>query len=145
VNTDRAVRDLVARCCDAVARGDADAWVECWDDDGVWLLAGRDPVSGADALRRTFSVARAELELCVPEILFGWVDPDGDRATARWYVREVQRTRWAAGVELVGCYDDELVRTEAGWRFARRRFWIVYRAPRLLPGEVFRPPPPAGP
>jgi len=137
------VRDLVARLCDAVARGDVDDWVACWRDDGVWELAGRPAVRGAAALRAAFADARGPLELCVQEPLFGWVEVSDPAATARWYVRELQRSRTGYGEELLGCYDDLVVRDEAGWRFARRRFWVVYRGPRPVPGEVFRPPPPA--
>jgi hypothetical protein len=68
----------------------------------------------------------------------------GDTASARWYLRETQRSA-DGGRELVGCYDDVVVRDDRGWRFSRRRFWVLYRGGRDLDGEVFRPPPPAGP
>ena len=84
-------------------------------------------------------------ELCVPELLFGWIDGDGDAAVGRWYVREVQRTRTGTGQELVGWYDDRIVRDRGEWRFARRRFWLLYRGPRSVAGEVLRPPSPASP
>jgi hypothetical protein len=143
VDAEQAVRDLLARLCDAVARGDVDAWCACWRDDGVWEGPGFGPVRGAGALRDEFSRQRAQLELCIQELLFGWVDVSDPAATARWYVRETQRARAGYGEELVGCYDDLAVRDEHGWRFARRRFWLLYRGPRPVPGEVFRTPPPA--
>jgi len=143
VDPDQAVRDLMARTCDAVARGDVDAWCGCWRDDGVWEAAGRAPVRGVDALRRTFAEQRAKLDFCVLEPLFGWVEVSDPAATARWYVRETQRARTGYGEELVGCYDDLVVRDEQTWRFARRRFWLLYRGPRPVPGEVFRTPPAA--
>lgn len=142
MEADHGVRALVARSCDAVARADVDAWLACWHDDGTWLEPGRDPVVGQSALRAAFTTLSAGFELCVQEILSGWVEPAGDGATARWYVRETQRSD-GRGQELVGCYDDVVVRDEQGWRFARRRFWVLYRGPRDLPGEVFRRPPPA--
>jgi hypothetical protein len=142
VDSDQGVRALVARSCDAVARADADAWVSCWRDDGVWMVAGRDPVVGWTELREAFRASSARFELCVQEVLSGWVDREGARATARWYVRETQRSL-DGGQELLGCYDDTVVRDEHGWRFARRRFWVLYRGARDLPGEVFRRPPPA--
>lgn len=144
MNDDQAVRDVVAHLLDAVARGDVDAWVRCWHADGVWVLPGVGEVRGAAALREKFATLRAEYELCVQELLFGWVDVAGDRATGRWYLRELERPRHGTGQELLGCYDDVMVRDGAGWRFARRQFWVMSREPRPFTGDVLRPPPPAG-
>jgi hypothetical protein len=142
MNDDQGVRDLVAHLLDAVARGDVDAWVRCWHPDGVWVLPGVGEVRGTDALREKFATLRAEYELCVQELLFGWVDVTGDRATGRWYLRELQRSRRGTGQELLGCYDDAVVRDAGRWVFTGRRFWVLYRGPRLLAGDVLRPPPP---
>ncbi len=51
---------------------------------------------------------------------------DGDRATARAYIDGlIMALDNASGVQAIGFYDDELVRTAAGWRIARRRFTPV--------------------
>lgn len=51
---------------------------------------------------------------------------DGDRATARAYVDAlIMAQDNATGVQAAGSYDDELVRTDAGWRITRRRFTTV--------------------
>lgn len=51
---------------------------------------------------------------------------DGDRATARAYVDAVIMSRDnTSGVNAAGFYDDELVRTDSGWRISRRRFTTV--------------------
>jgi 3-phenylpropionate/cinnamic acid dioxygenase small subunit len=50
---------------------------------------------------------------------------DGDRATARTYVDMIMVSDNKSGVNAVGYYDDEIVRTEDGWRIARRRFTPV--------------------
>ncbi|WP_349268288.1 polyketide cyclase [Mycolicibacterium parafortuitum] len=50
----------------------------------------------------------------------------GDTATAHAYVDAlVMAPGNASGVNAAGFYDDELVRTEAGWRIAKRRFTTV--------------------
>ncbi|MDA8046295.1 MAG: nuclear transport factor 2 family protein [Actinomycetota bacterium] len=52
------------------------------------------------------------------------IDIQDDRATARTYVHAVLNVdrddpdRW---MDVIGHYDDELVRTPEGWRIARRR------------------------
>lgn len=51
---------------------------------------------------------------------------DGDRATARTYVDGlILAPDNASGVSAVGIYDDELLRTDQGWRIARRVFTAV--------------------
>jgi hypothetical protein len=51
---------------------------------------------------------------------------DGDRAEARTYVDGLIMFGDAgSGVNAVGFYDDDIVRTAAGWRIARRRFTPV--------------------
>ena len=51
---------------------------------------------------------------------------DGDRAEARTYVDGLIMFGDAgSGVNAIGFYDDDIVRTAAGWRIARRRFTPV--------------------
>ncbi len=137
---DVAIRGLLADMLDAVARGDADAWGGCWTDDGVWVIPGHGELVGQDAVTR-FAELRDEYELCVQALLSGRADAEGDVGTGRWYFREMQRRSTGEASELIGCYDDEYRRTPAGWRFARRRFWILYRGAVTLDGTVHRAPP----
>lgn len=54
----------------------------------------------------------------------------GDTAAARTYVDALIMTADnQAGVNGIGFYDDELVRTADGWRIARRRFTAVRVSP----------------
>lgn len=54
------------------------------------------------------------------------VTVDGDTATARTYVDALILAQDnSSGVNAAGFYDDEFVRTDAGWRLARRRFTTV--------------------
>ena len=51
---------------------------------------------------------------------------DGDRAEARTYVDAlIMLGNNSSGVNGIGYYDDQIVRTDAGWRIARRRFTVV--------------------
>ena len=51
---------------------------------------------------------------------------DGDRASARTYVDGlILAPDNASGVSAVGFYDDDLIRTDHGWRIARRVFTAV--------------------
>lgn len=54
------------------------------------------------------------------------IDSTGDRAVTRCYVDAlIFAPDNSSGVNAVGFYDDDLVRTAAGWRIARRRFTAV--------------------
>lgn len=51
---------------------------------------------------------------------------DGDRATARTYVDAwITGATDDSGINAIGFYDDELVRTDLGWRISRRVFTQV--------------------
>jgi hypothetical protein len=58
--------------------------------------------------------------------------PSGDGVAARSYVDAiVMASDNQTGTRAVGYYDDALVRTDEGWKIARRRFTMV-----LLPTEL---------
>jgi 3-phenylpropionate/cinnamic acid dioxygenase small subunit len=51
---------------------------------------------------------------------------DGEKATARTYIDGlIMAADNTSGVNAIGFYDDEIVRTEDGWRIARRRYTQV--------------------
>lgn len=51
---------------------------------------------------------------------------DGDKATARTYIDGlIMAADDNSGVNAIGFYDDEIVRTADGWRIARRRYTQV--------------------
>jgi hypothetical protein len=135
-----AVRQLVARYCDAVARFDADLFAALWTADAVWETAERDFV-GRDVVAKVFTKARGRYALALQQVLSGLVeergpdDPPG-ALRATWQIREVQRTHDGEGVELYGTYRDVCVEGGDGWQFARRRFDPLYRGPIALPGTV---------
>jgi hypothetical protein len=50
----------------------------------------------------------------------------GDQAAARTYVDAwIMNVDGMSGINALGIYDDELVRTDDGWRIARRKFTSV--------------------
>jgi 3-phenylpropionate/cinnamic acid dioxygenase small subunit len=55
------------------------------------------------------------------------ISVDGDQAEARTYVDAlIMSAANDSGVNAVGFYDDGFVRTDTGWRIARRRFTMVH-------------------
>ena len=136
-----AVRQLAATCADAVSRGDREAFASLWAPGGRWSIPGlKDAVGGEAASDRLIELL-GQMEFMFQFLQGGQVWIEGDRAQARWYITEIGRTVEGKAVHFVGVYDDELVRTDAGWRFAGRRFSPVYRGSIDLPGKAYPAPP----
>ena len=135
-----AVRNLVGRYCDAVARFDAELFTSLWTDDAVWATAERDFV-GREVIAKVFAKARGRFALALQQVMSGFVedgrpdDPPG-ALRATWQIREVQLPHDGEGVELYGTYRDVCVPGPDGWRFARRRFDALYRGPIALSGTI---------
>jgi 3-phenylpropionate/cinnamic acid dioxygenase small subunit len=128
---DRAARqdivELLVRYATAIDGRDWDLLRRCFTPDchadyegiGVW--------HGIDELTRFMVDAHAGFGPTMHRISNAAVTVTGDRATARAYVDVVAMAPdGASGVTAVGWYDDELVRTDGGWRIARRRFTPIH-------------------
>lgn len=130
-----AIRALVSRYCDAVARRDLAAWGDTFAEDGVWEVLGRRAEGRAPAV----SLLEKLLEtvtwvIQVPD--FGLVEEiDGDRAGGRWYIHEWLRFADGRPALNIGVYQDRYRRTPEGWRFAHRRFSPLYMGPPDLSAE----------
>jgi 3-phenylpropionate/cinnamic acid dioxygenase small subunit len=120
------VSDLLVRYATAIDRRDWALFRTVFTDDcqldygeiGAWQ--GVDAVT--DFMERVHEMAGHTLHRLSNQV----ITVDRDRTTARTYVDAlIMAADNASGVNGIGFYDDELVRTEAGWRIARRRFTVV--------------------
>lgn len=116
-----AIEDLVARYCDAAARGDEAAFAACWAPDARWTGPGLDR-SGVAAITRAWATMRERYAVALQGLQSGTVRVHGDTATGRWWIREVLVTVDGTMRETVGRYDDEYVCGDDGWRIASRVF-----------------------
>lgn len=133
-----AIRNLIARLASSADGDDVEAYVALFTPDASWGLPGK-PRRGHEDIR-TGSLERRAEGLIGPGshtrhvVANVSVSVDGDRATAdaTWlfYVRTNDKPR----VGGMGTYHDDLVRTPAGWRLARRQITIDADLPRE-PGE----------
>lgn len=139
---DRAVRNLTARYCDAVARFDLDQFSSLWTDDAAWVVPGVATTEGRDRIARLFGKLRGAYALCTQELLSGWVapGPGAHEARARWQIRELQWKDDAPVACVIGVYSDRLVHQADGWRFVERQFDVLYRGPADLSGTVHPAP-----
>ena len=120
-----AIRTLVARYCDAVARKDAADWGDTWADDGAWQLMGQTS-SGREAVVERWNQLMAGFSFVLQTPNFGVIELSGDSATGRWYVTEQLRGKDDSVLLTMGVYHDEYTRTQQGWRFQQRRFDALY-------------------
>lgn len=108
-----AIRELIAGYALALDAGDFDECVQLFTGDGEFVVYGRS-FAGHEAIAMMFRDAPRGLHLTgVSRIEVG-----GDTATARTQVVFVR----AGDLHLrPALYDDNLVRRDGRWRFARRR------------------------
>jgi len=128
------ITELIARFTDAASRRDFATMPELFVEDAVWEADAEGlgfRHHGRDEIRRwlTDNPNRVEVVfyLAVPTV----VELDGpDHARTRTLMTELLRKLdTGEHLQLFGTYDDELVRRDGRWQFARRRFQLAYLRP----------------
>jgi len=119
-----AIRDLPARYCDFVWRGDIAGIVSLFTDDAAFITKGREReavVRGHAGLTKMYESAFADMDPR-PYIHNHVVDLKSSKhATGICYVELRSAKR---GMEWIGSgyYEDEYVKIGEKWKFASRRF-----------------------
>jgi ketosteroid isomerase-like protein len=92
--------------------------------DGIWAVPGIGlEVTGHAAIIAAAAAVTDKLEYIVQMNSPAVIKVEGDRASAQTVVRECGKYAGKqVALEVLGLYDDVLVRTDVGWRFARRNF-----------------------
>lgn len=120
-----AIRDLLAHYTYNGDRGRVAELAACFTADGVLEYPGASPVGPAAIAASLSSGTRSpKLKFVRHHITNPLIDVDGDTATARSYFTVYCNI----GPDHSGTYDDRLVRTADGWRFAHRRVRIDWQA-----------------
>ena len=109
------ILQLLYRYNHAIDSGDAEGWADTFTEDGSLDAAGQ-LISGREGLVEFASSVRGLRHLVANPV----VDISGDAATVRAYLLVFMGTAPA----MIGTYEDEVVRTPAGWRFAKRQFTV---------------------
>jgi uncharacterized protein (TIGR02246 family) len=130
-----AIEQLVARCCDAVARRAWDEVADLYVDDGLWAPPGME-ARGRTAIRDALEQVVGPHPLLVQIASNPMIAVTGDSATARWQIQEVGRDAKDQTITVLGTYDDTLTRTADGWRFTERRFDLLLFATHPSEGMV---------
>jgi len=118
------IRERFGAYSDATFRGDVEAWLANYADDGEWIMIEKSIV-GKAALRAQWASLFAAIDRMAFFTEIGAINVDDDRATARSYCREIVRYKNGSTRKLVGTYDDELIRKDGVWLFAKRKYQLL--------------------
>lgn len=110
----------------SATRGNLEAMVATFAPDGVWEVPGIEArFEGREAILAGASAITGTIEYMVQLNAPAIIEVDGDTATAHSIIRECGKYAGRqACLEVLGLYDDKLVRTADGWRFALRVFTV---------------------
>jgi ketosteroid isomerase-like protein len=118
------IRELFEIYSDAVIRKDLDTYLACWANDCRRSGAGGE-CEGKDELRAHWHGIFGALEQMVFFTQMASLTVDGDSAAARSYCLEILKLKDGNTRQLVGEYDDELVRVDGDWLFSHRRYQVA--------------------
>jgi uncharacterized protein (TIGR02246 family) len=121
---EKAIRELLSAYCFCVDRGDADAFVELFTEDGVWDRGRWGRVEGREALHDYLSAAaggKTPREVKTRHFSANEViSIEGDTAAARSYVLVMNAAPTPPVPLVLGHYEDRLVKAGGRWRFKSR-------------------------
>jgi ketosteroid isomerase-like protein len=123
---------------DAVRERDEKRWGATWTDDARWVLGPGREVVGRDGIVAVWSSSISKYTSVVQLYLSSTFDIDGDEATGRCELHELNLRTDGTTHVLAGHYDDTYRRTPEGWRFTSRRLTKYYAGPPDLTGEFVR-------
>ena len=139
-----AITGLAAAYSEAMCRFAVAEAVQVYTEDGVLSSPTTEDAVGRAAIEAVISRTVSGLDLLFQTMHCPLVVVHGDRARARVPITEWARRREdRSGLQFLGVYDDEVVRTPEGWRFARRRLIpVTLGRPASFTGRVQPLPPP---
>lgn len=119
-----AIRELHETYADGVVRASAKDWGKVWTEDAHWNLMGT-AVDGREAIVALWSQAMGGFEAvsfhCIPSA----IEITGDRATGRCQTQEYMKLKDGSTRAIGGLYEDEMVKLDGQWLYAKRVFRIV--------------------
>ena len=137
MSDEMAIQQVINRYTDGCNRQDWPQVMATFTEDGVWE-AGGPPLTGHATIQAAMAGFLAGMDYFTQQASAPVITVTGDTATARTTIRECGKfADRDEALEVLGYYADELVRTAAGWRFARRQFtsFGLHRFA-LLPGPA---------
>lgn len=122
MSDEAAIQQVINRYTDGCNRQDWPQVMATFTDDGIWEVQGN-PIQGHARIQPAMAGFLTQMDYFTQSASASVIEVAGNRATARTTIRECGKFAGRdEALEVLGYYADELVRTEAGWKFARRKF-----------------------
>jgi hypothetical protein len=115
------IEQLYAAYNFAADSGDGEGFAGCFTSDGVFDPGGV-RIEGSDALIQVGNGIPQGLPGCRHVCSNLLIEGEGDEANGRAYLMLLGTGTSPASITMTGKYEDRLVRSADGWRFAERRF-----------------------
>jgi hypothetical protein len=119
-----AIQQTINTYSDGASRADWKQVLSTFTPEGIWEIPSlKARYQGHDVIQQVMAAFVGQMAYFVQINSPAIITVAGDRATARSGIRECGKySDRDEALEVLGRYDDELVRTAAGWKFARRAF-----------------------
>jgi ketosteroid isomerase-like protein len=146
VTAESAIRQLQARCVDAIWRKDAKAFAEAFAEDGEWKIAGMH-MRGRAEIEATFGKLLGLCERVLTLNSAPILEVGEGTAFGRTYVLEHAKLMNGQTATTIGIYYERFVEQAGGWKFKSRHWSLQYRGPADLSAAFYDSPdygPPPG-
>jgi len=140
------IQRLAAAYSHAVMRLDGAAAAATYAEDGVLTAFYKPDIIGHAAITEALTLTLEPLAFLNQNCGAGIIDVDGDTASASWSVTELLQRKGETHLSCCfGSYQDWLVCTADGWRFAHRTFLPFFRGRIEAEGRSYPDPAFTGP
>lgn len=123
-----AIRQLQARCVDAVWRKDAESFADCYTEDGEWKLAGMH-LRGRAEIKSGFEKLTAPCERIVMFLGTPVLEAGPGLASARTLATEYVKNTDGQVIRTLGIYYERFVEHDNRWLFSWRHWTLHYYGP----------------
>jgi ketosteroid isomerase-like protein len=133
-----AIQQTLNRYSEAASRRDWAQVLSTFTADATWEIPSLNAIfQGHDVMQKVMGEFVGQMSYFVQLNSPAVIAIDGDTATARSMIRECGKfADRDEALEIVGRYEDELIRTAQGWKFTRRVFHALGKHTfALLPAE----------
>ena len=113
-----AIQELTARYNQTFDTGDLEGWLDCFTEDILFILGGKELGRGLEGMRKFGAEMQGKLRvrhLTTDAI----IRVTGDTATQNVYLLLVDISAGSV-FKTSGCYADELRKTRGAWKFSKR-------------------------
>lgn len=112
------IRKLTAQYNQTFDSGNLDGWMDCFTDDIIFILDGKELGNGLAAMRKFGASMQAKLQVrhITTDAI---VEINGDTATQDVYLLLIDTSN-GSEFKTSGCYSDQLRRVNGRWKFNHR-------------------------